>query len=146
MDEITSVRACGVFTPRAPTHFANAREDIGDGLLLAMMMNAGARSGLDFEQSAPHRRFNAELGCDRRETQGSRRLRRSRVKPSGADDSNPRMFNRHVKNSGFALQGGQAGIDSWELADRRPIELLAAAREQAQEPVAQQTCDGHGHA
>jgi hypothetical protein len=88
MDEITSVRARRVFTPLAPTDVADAREDIGDGLLLAMMMDAGTGSRLDLEQPAPHCRVNAELRRDRSEAYGSRRLRRSRIKPGRGDDSN----------------------------------------------------------
>ena len=38
MDEIADLRARSAFTPRTPADFADIRQDIGDRLLLSMMM------------------------------------------------------------------------------------------------------------
>jgi hypothetical protein len=65
MDEIAGFRARGVFAPRAPADFAGAGQDIGDRLLLSMMMDACTGSRLDLEQPAPQRRLDAELRRDR---------------------------------------------------------------------------------
>ena len=96
MDEITGFRARSVFAPRAPADFADARQDIGDGLLLSMMMDAGTRPRLDLEQPAPQRRLDAELRCDRGESHRARCLRRSRVKSVRAHNTNWRIFGHHV--------------------------------------------------
>lgn len=53
MDEITSLRLRYIFALLAPADLARAGEDIGDCLLLAMVMNASPGSRLDLEQSAP---------------------------------------------------------------------------------------------
>jgi hypothetical protein len=65
MYEIAGFRARSVFAPRAPADFADARQDIGYRLLLSMMMDASTSSRFDLEQSAPQRRLDAELRCDR---------------------------------------------------------------------------------
>src|SRR5271167_3769618 len=58
MDEITGLRTRSVFAPRAPADLADARQDISDGLLLSMMMDARTGSRFDFEQSAPQYRLD----------------------------------------------------------------------------------------
>jgi len=55
MNEIAGISAGGVFALRAPADIACTREDVGDCLLLAVMMNSGTGSRLDFKQAAPHR-------------------------------------------------------------------------------------------
>jgi hypothetical protein len=52
MDEIAGLRARSVFATRAPVDFAD-RQNIGDGLLLSMMMDAGTSSRFDLEQPTP---------------------------------------------------------------------------------------------
>src|SRR5580704_13462801 len=96
MDEITGFRARSVFAPRAPADFANARQDIGDRLLLAMMMDARMGSRLDLEQPAPQRRLDAELRCDCRQAHGARRLCRSQVEFGRTDNANREIFGRRV--------------------------------------------------
>ena len=64
MDEIAGFRARSVFAPRAPADFADARQDIGDRLLLSMMMDARTSARLDLEQSTPQRGLDAELRVD----------------------------------------------------------------------------------
>ena len=61
MNEIARLRASAAFAIRAPAHFAYAGQHMGDGLLLAMMVNTGASARLNLEHAAPHRRFDAEL-------------------------------------------------------------------------------------
>ena len=56
VNEIASDRISGKFSIFAPTHFADPRQNVGDGLLRAVMMNAGACAGLHFEQASPERR------------------------------------------------------------------------------------------
>jgi hypothetical protein len=60
MNEVTSSSGRQVFPARTPADFADARQDVSDRLLLAVMVNSGAGARLDFEQRAPHRRFDAE--------------------------------------------------------------------------------------
>jgi hypothetical protein len=88
MDEVARFRARGVFASRAPTHFADARQHIGDRLLLSVMMYTRTGSRIDLEQPTPQGRLNAELGCDRGEAHGTLRLCRSRVKSGRADNAN----------------------------------------------------------
>src|SRR5450432_3936382 len=55
MNEIAGLCTRGRFASFAPADFADTREDVGDGLLLAMMMNSGPRSRCHLEQAAPDR-------------------------------------------------------------------------------------------
>src|SRR6266446_7065676 len=95
MDEIADFRARGIFTPRAPADFADARQDIGDRLLLSMMMDARTGSRLDLEQPAPQRRLDAELWCDRGQAHRAWRLCRSRIESGRADNANWGIFLHH---------------------------------------------------
>src|SRR5277367_1940210 len=61
VNEIACLRARCEFAVRAPTHFGYARQNVCDGLLLAMMVNPCAGAWLDLEQAAPKRRCDAEL-------------------------------------------------------------------------------------
>src|SRR5437868_14910568 len=83
MDEIAGFRARSVFAPRAPADFADAQQDIGDRLLLSMMMDARTGSRFDLEQPAPQRRLDAKLRCDRGQAHGAWRLCGSRVESAG---------------------------------------------------------------
>src|SRR5580700_892885 len=96
MDEITGFRARSVFAPRAPADFADARQDIGDRLLLAMMMDARMGSRLDLEQPAPQRRLDAELRCDCRQAHGAWRLCRSQVESGRAHNANWGIFGHRL--------------------------------------------------
>ena len=62
MDEIAGFRARSVFASHAPADFADARQDIGDRLLLSMMMDA-RRPRVDLEQPAPQRRSTPSCGA-----------------------------------------------------------------------------------
>src|SRR5882757_9195440 len=95
VNEIAGLRARSVFAPRAPTDFADARQDICDRLLLSMMMDAGTGSRFDPQQPTPQSRLDAELGCDRGQADGARRLRRSGVESGRADNANWGIFGRH---------------------------------------------------
>jgi hypothetical protein len=53
MNEITGLCARDKFPVFAPADFANAREDVGDRVLLSVMMNSSSRSRLYLEHSAP---------------------------------------------------------------------------------------------
>jgi hypothetical protein len=99
MDEIAGFRARNAFTPRAPADFADARQDIGNRLLLSMMMDARTGSRLDLEQPAPQRRLDAELRRYRGQAHGARRLCRSWVKSGRADNANWGIFRHHVHDS-----------------------------------------------
>ena len=80
----------------SPADQAIALEYVGDGFLLAMMMDAGTGSGLNDKYPAP------KLGCDTivsgygGTTLGPWRLRRSSVELGRSDDANGGMF-AHAK-------------------------------------------------
>jgi hypothetical protein len=88
MNEIAGFRVRGILSARTPAHFADARQHIGNRLLLAMMMDACTGSRHDFEQAAPQRRLDAELRRDRGQADGARRLCRARVESGRADNTN----------------------------------------------------------
>jgi len=96
MDEIAGLRAGAVFASRAPTDLANARQDIGDRLLLAMMVDTRTSSRLHLEQPAPHLRCDAERRRDRGKTHRARSLRRSWIECGWADNANARAFSNHI--------------------------------------------------
>jgi hypothetical protein len=79
MDKITGVRGRRILGVLSPTDQAIALEHVGDGLLLAVMMDASLGPGLNDKYSA------SKLGCDTivsrdgGTTLGSRRLGRSPV-------------------------------------------------------------------
>src|SRR5476649_2858634 len=58
-------RARAKFSCCAPAHFADAGEDVGDRLLLSVMMNSRPRFRFHLEQAAPDRRGNAQRRCYR---------------------------------------------------------------------------------
>jgi hypothetical protein len=71
MNEIAGLRTRNELTVVTPTDLANAREDVGDRLLLSVMVNAGPRSRFHgprsrfhLEQAAPDGGCNAERGGD----------------------------------------------------------------------------------
>src|SRR5437879_5843614 len=88
MNEIAGLRARDRLSSLAPAYFADAGEDVSDRLLLSMMMNSRPRSRLYLEQTAPNRRRDAERRCDGRATFRARRLRRTSIEFSWADDVN----------------------------------------------------------
>src|SRR5258708_23466954 len=92
MDEIAGFRARRIFAPGAPADFADARQDIGDRLLLSMMMDARTGSRLDLEQPAPQGRLDAELRCDRGQAHGAWRLCSSPVDSVRADNATWGVF------------------------------------------------------
>ena len=92
MDEVAGLCARNVLASRAPTDLADARQDIGDRLLLSVMMDARAGSRRDLKQPAPHCRLHAELGGHCGQAQGARRLCRSRVEFARADNANGWIF------------------------------------------------------
>src|SRR5438270_12786737 len=59
MNEIAGLRTRDRVSSLAPADFADAGEDIGDRLLLSMMMDARARSRRYLEQAAPNCRREA---------------------------------------------------------------------------------------
>ena len=90
MDEIAGFRGRGIFSPHTPADFADARQDVGDRLLLAMMVNARAGSWLDLEQAAPQHRIDAQLWRDSCLAYGTWRLCCCLVKSGRADNANGR--------------------------------------------------------
>lgn len=65
MDEIARLRLrCGL-APGTPADITSAGEDEGDRFLVSVMVQAGLRSRLDFEQSAPDGRINSLCRRDR---------------------------------------------------------------------------------
>ena len=86
MDEVTGLGACGEFAAFAPAHLALAFEYVGDGFLLAVMVDAGLRARLDDEDAAPQARLDAERRRERRLSLRTRRLRGSGVEALGTDD------------------------------------------------------------
>src|SRR5258707_705919 len=99
MDEIAGFRGRGIFAARAPADFANARQDVGDRLLLTMMVNAGAGSRLDLEQAAPQHRVDAELWRDCCLAYGAWRLCRCLVEPGRADNADGGIGGHILKGS-----------------------------------------------
>jgi hypothetical protein len=70
-----------------PAYFADARQDVGDCLLLSMTMNASPpRPRFNLEQAAPDGRGDTERRRDSSTTFGVRRLRCPRVELSRAGD------------------------------------------------------------
>src|ERR1700730_7431731 len=105
MDKIAGFRRRRTFSPRAPADFANARQDVGDRLLLAMMVNARAGSRLDLEQDAPQRRVDAELWRDCCLAYGAWRLCRSLVEPGRADNADGGIGGHVLKGSWLVIWG-----------------------------------------
>ena len=109
MNEIAGFRSRREFTPHSPADFTDARQDIGDRLLLSMMMNsrAGARSHL--EQSAPQHRLDAELWRDRRQAHRSWRLRRSLIESGRTDNADGRICDHVLAGGLFAATPRHVG-------------------------------------
>src|SRR5258708_16141167 len=110
MDEIAGFRGRGTFSPRAPADFANARQDVGNRLLLAMMVNSRAGSRLDLEQPAPQHRVDAELWRDRCQAHRAWRLRRFLVEPGRADNADGGIGCHHVHEELLADDLGVASV------------------------------------
>src|SRR5450631_4512014 len=96
MDEVAGLGAGRILSLRTPADLADTGEDIGDRLLLSMMMNPGARSRFDLEQSAPKRRIDTKLRRHRRQPFGTWRLGRSRVEFFGTDDTDRSGFTHDI--------------------------------------------------
>ena len=77
MKEISSARGDGMFSVLATLDVRFAFQNVRDGFLQAVMMDARLRSGLDKKCSAPQRRVDAQIGRNRRAPQRTRRLRGS---------------------------------------------------------------------
>ena len=86
MNEIAGLCTRDRFSSLAPADFADAGKDVGDRLLLAVMVNPGLRSRLDLEQASPESRTDTECGGDSRAAFGTRRLRSSALELLGTDD------------------------------------------------------------
>ena len=86
MNEIARRRTRDRFSSRTPADVAGSRENVCDRLLFSVMVNARARSRFDHEQATPDRRRDTERRRDRGEAFGPRRLRRSLIEFSRADD------------------------------------------------------------
>ena len=99
MDEVAGLRAGAVFTSRAPADLTEARQNIGNRLLLAVMVDARTSSGPDLEQPAPHLRLDAELRRDCGKAHGAWRLRRSWIECGWADNANARAFSNHIHDA-----------------------------------------------
>ncbi|MGA8445821.1 MAG: hypothetical protein WB766_11595 [Roseiarcus sp.] len=65
VNEIAGLRTRREFAVQAPPHFTNAGQNVCNGLLHAMMMNARPGARLHLEQAAPHHRLDAELRRNR---------------------------------------------------------------------------------
>src|ERR1700731_4305664 len=74
VNEIAGLCACDRFALYPPAYFAGAGEDVGDRLLLAMVMNARPRSRCDLEQAAPDGRSDTKCRRDGGATFGAGRL------------------------------------------------------------------------
>src|SRR5277367_2231127 len=98
MDEVAGLRAGAVFTSRAPADLTEARQNIGNRLLLAVMVDARTSSGPDLEQPAPHLRLDAELRRHCGKAHGARRLRRSWIERGWTDNANAGISSDHVHN------------------------------------------------
>ena len=97
--------AHGVFAPGAPADLVEARQDIGDRLLLSMMVDPGTGSWLDLEQPTPQCRLNAALRCDRSSVQRAWRLCPSRAELRRTDNADGRtLVHRLTLVSGTAMR------------------------------------------
>jgi hypothetical protein len=86
MNEIAGPRTRPMFSLRAPAYFADAGENVGNRLLLSVMVNSCPRSGFHLEQAAPDRRSDTERRRDCRASFGARRLRGRAIEFIRADD------------------------------------------------------------
>ena len=116
VNEIAGLRVSDEFTVGAPANLAGATEHECDRLLGSMMVNAGARAGLDFEYAAPDRGVDAELRRDRGASLRTRRLRGAEVELIGSDDLDcaDTAHGRHhyaatTARSGGAMNSGPTG-------------------------------------
>jgi hypothetical protein len=92
VDKITGARGEGMLSAFAPLHERFAFEDVRDGFLRAVIMDACLRSGFNQKRSAPERRLNSNFwrhGCEARR---ARRLRSSCAELIGMDDANRGRF------------------------------------------------------
>jgi hypothetical protein len=92
VDKITGAGCEGMFSAFAPLDERFAFEDVCDGFLRAVMMDACLRSGFNQKHSAPERRLNSRLwrhGCEARRARG---LRSSCAELIGMDDTNRGRF------------------------------------------------------
>jgi len=90
MNEIAGLRSSNRFSPRAPTDFADPGQNVGDGLLLSVMMDTRARSGGHREEAAPDCRCDTERGCNRGAALGPWRLCRLLIELSRAHNADRR--------------------------------------------------------
>src|SRR5262245_24815404 len=96
MNEIAGLCACRKFSSFTPTHFASAGEDVGDRLLLSMVVNSSPRSRSDSEQTAPDSRRDAQRGSYSRTAFGARCLGGPGIELRRADDMDGRSCTHGV--------------------------------------------------
>src|SRR5579863_374426 len=102
MQKIAGVRCCGELSSLAPTHQTCPREDIGDRILLSMVVNAGFAARRDDEYAAPHWANDALARGDRRQALRSWCLRRTSIECLWGDDADAGLrVCGHVNASGF---------------------------------------------
>jgi len=86
MDEVPTARDGTELTTFAPADKAISLEYIGDRLLLAMMMDTGAGTGLDDENPTPKRGLNSHVYGNGGTPFRPRRLGRTPIEGGGLDD------------------------------------------------------------
>jgi hypothetical protein len=64
VEKVAGAHEDGVLAMASPTDGRLAIEDVDDGVLLAMVMDAGTGAGLDQKGSAPQSGFDAKLARD----------------------------------------------------------------------------------
>jgi len=57
IEEISRVQRCVELPSLAPANIRRAAEDVGDSILLSMVMDSRSGFGFDEEKSSPNRRF-----------------------------------------------------------------------------------------
>src|SRR5437016_6449496 len=112
MDEVAGLRRPGMLSPRPPADFADARQDVGDRLLLAMMVNSGTGARFDLEQSAPQRRLDAGLRRNRGQAHGAGRLCGSLIEFGWTDNANGGIGGDHVLDGSLPMIRCADGLSS----------------------------------
>src|SRR6202022_2357812 len=90
VNEIAGLRARDEFAVRAPTHFAYARQNVCDGMLYAVMVNARPSALLDLEHARPQLRFDAGLRRNCGQALRAGRLQRALIEFRRANDADGR--------------------------------------------------------
>jgi hypothetical protein len=94
MEKIAWVCSGAKLSVLAPSDEAISLDHVGDGLLLAVVMDTGFRPRLDGEEAAPDRGHNSAIGGNGGAPFGSWRLGCSSVEERGCNDSN-RLISAH---------------------------------------------------